>query len=360
LEDVRVSGAAKPAPPLRRLITVEVRDGDGKLLPGYRLDWRENGKFRGNLTSDSGVARLEPARDNTTIEVDIDYPGQAPQHRKLAVGQTTWTFTYPTVHQQPPPTSPPAAPATTPAAKKYGSNLTQIIVALIGLVGVLAVGYWQFGPKPETPLKKEVTLTIYVKNQTGGTIHGAQVKLERSTGAENRGADDNGVALFTVATGALDAPTVVVSALGFQTKTQGVPAIDRDTRLDVVLDPVATQPPPQRRPSGSTTAAPAGTWQVQTTGDPSLRRITAGTFLFSPQSDGRILLEGSITLDGATTSLRGTAGRQNAQLFLDVTAERNGQSWRSTGTLEVRPANQMSGHLKDAATQDVPFELKRP
>ena len=306
------------------------------------------------------MARLEPARDNTTIEVDIDYPGQAPQHRKLAVGQTTWTFMYPTVHQQPPPTSPPAALATPPAAEKSGNNLTQIIVALIGLVGVLAVGYWQFGPKPETPLKKEVTLTIYVSNQSGGTIHGAQVKLERSTGAENRWRRRQRRRPLYGRDPAPDAPTVVVSALGFQTKTQAVPAIDRDTRLDVVLDPVATQPPPQPRPSGSTTAAPTGTWQVQTTGDPSLRRITAGTFLFSPQSDGRILLEGSITLDGATTSLRGD-GRTAERAAL---SRRHRRAQRPElafdGHARVRPANQMSGHLKDAVTQDVPFELKRP
>lgn len=341
-------------PPLRRLITIDVLDGSGKLLPGFNLQWWEDNKPRGTLTSSTGQARLEPVKGNSIVEIEVEYQGQ-PQRQKLAVTQQNWTFTYNSVNQ------PPAQAPQPPPGNSGLASWTPIIVALIGLVGVLAVGYWQFGPKPEpTPTPREVTLTIYVKNRSGGAIPGAQVRLERSAGPETRGADGNGAARFTVAIGPRDVSRAVVTATGFRENTQSVPAIERDTSLDVFLEPLPERSPPPSRPLANGVSVPSGTWQVQMSGNLALRRITAGSMLFSPQPDGGILFEGSITLDGAVARLRGKAGRQNTQLFLEFDAESGDRRWHGTGNLEGRQGKQMAGHVVDAAGREVPLELKQP
>jgi hypothetical protein len=359
LENVRLMSEEQREFP--REIRVDIRDADGFLLRGSLVQWTEDGSARGQVDSQDGHATLQPASANSVIGVSATYAGEV-KTAKLAADQLAWTFSFDTVHQstsagmpvQPAPGL--GQPTVPPSAR--GSHTGAIIAALIGLVGTLLAAYWQYGHKAAPP--DNVTLTVYVRDRANGKpVQLAEVRLESASGPQTEMADSGGAARFKVPRGVEDAKRVVANAAGYRDAALALRPLQGDEGVDVLLDakPVAGASVP---PVIGFRNTPAGTWQVQMSGDPALRRVMSGTIAFSPQPDGVLLVTGSLLIDGIPTRIAGKAGQQGSQLFLDCDAEAGGQRWNAKGNLEMRAADRMRGHIRDSQGQDLPLELKKP
>ncbi len=338
-----------------REIRVDIRDADGLLLRGSLVRWTEDGSDRGSVDAQDGHATLLPVSANSIIEVSATCAGEV-KTAKLAVTQSTWTFSFDTVHQSTAPGQP-----TTVAPSALGPRTGTIIAALIGLVGTLLAAYWQYVHKAAPP--DNVTLTVYVKDRANGKpVQLAEVRLERASGPQTQMADSGGAARFKVSRGVEDVQRLVANAAGYRDAAQTLRPLQGDEGIDVLLDakPVgAASAPAPVRATGSR-YPPAGTWQVQVSGDPALRRVMSGTIAFSPQPDGVLLVSGSLSVDGTPTRIAGKAGQQGSQLFLDCDAEAGGQHWNAKGNLELRAADRMRGYIRDSQGQELPLELKKP
>jgi hypothetical protein len=365
LENVRLMDEEQREFP--REIRVDVRDADGRLVRGALVQWTEDGSDRGCVDAQDGHATLQPVSANSIIEVSATYAGEV-KTAKLAVTQSSWTFSFDTAHQSAAAGAPlhpvpghPAPDQPTTVAPAPGPRTGTIIAALIGLVGTLTAAYWQYGHKAAPP--DSVTLTVYVKDRADGKpVQLAEVRLERASGPQTRMADNGGAARFKVSRGVEDAQRLVANAAGYRDAVLALRPLQGDEGIDVLLDAkpaVDASAPPPVRASGSR-YPPTGTWQVQMSGDPALRRVMSGTIAFSPQPDGVLLVSGSLSIDGIPTRIAGKAGQQGSQLFLDCDAEAGGQRWKAKGNLELRAADRMRGYIRDSQGQDLPLELKKP
>lgn len=351
-----------------REIRVDIRDADGLLLRGSVVQWTEDQSDRGTVDAQDGHATLQPVSANSSIEVSATYAGEV-KTAKLAGTQSTWTFSFDTVHQSTasgtpahsaPAPSEPSLP--TPAIPPGpGPGTGAIIAALIALVGTLTAAYWQYVHKAAPP--DSATLTVYVKDRADGKpVQLAEVRLERASGPQTQMADSGGAARFKVLRGREDALRLVADAAGYKDAALTLSPLQGDEGIDVLLDAkpvVAASAPPPVRPNGAR-YMPAGTWQVQMSGDPALRRVTSGTIAFSPQPDGALLVSGSLSIDGTSTRIVGKAGQQGGQIFLDCDAEAGGRRWNARGNLESRAADRMRGYIRDSQGQELPLELKKP
>lgn len=327
-----------------RAIRVDVRDADGRLLEDTTISFTEDDKDRGKVLHTDGHSTLNPQRENSIIGVTVEHGGVS-QSRKLALEQTQCSFVFANVRRQP--------------DGNQGSSFrspTVIAAVITGLVA-LAVGYWQFVYKSEST----VQLAVYVKDAaTMRPIARAEVTLERASRHEPRTADDQGTARFKIVKGIDKDLRVTARAIGYNDSTLSIDAPITDDNVELKLTGKTRSPAPPTT-GGKTVAleVPNGTWQVMMVGDPALQRVSSGTFAFSPQPAGAIIVTGRFLLDGIETRLEGTAGKQNAQVFIKFNAKAGAGQWAGQGNLEIVGPNRMKGHLTDQTGKEVPVVLKK-
>ena len=347
----------RPAP---NEIHVRVRRADGALLSGAAIHWTEDGSDRGGTDSSEGHMTLHPASPSSIVEVRVSYDGKV-QSRKLAVDQTVCDFNYPNVL---PPSPASAGPPSSPPANVPLWRNPVVVAAVIALVGTIIVGWWQFGPRPksETVTKSEtVMLLVYVKDDaTGSPIRRAKVTLQSSAMPAPKLADDYGRAEFRLPKGKDSSVDISASAQGYEDATLAIRELVADRQIDLPMHKARVAAPvtPPTSPK-SVAAAPSGTWQVQISGDPALKRIRSGTFDFAPVPDGRFAVRGRLVLDGAAVDLEGTAARQNNRVFVQFKAQAEARTWNGEGQFDLR-GNVMDGTLTDAQRQAVGVTLRKP
>jgi hypothetical protein len=104
-----------------------------------------------------------------------------------------------------------------------------VLVALIGLAGLLITGYWQFVYKPAHETAKTVLLAFFVKERgTDKAIDNAQVILQRLTRQEEQQTDSFGTARFAVDPDKEQALHVRVHAAGYLDGSQEIDAPKKD------------------------------------------------------------------------------------------------------------------------------------
>ena len=342
-------------------IHVRVRRADGALLNGAAIHWTEDGIDRGGTDSSEGHMTLHPASPTSIVEVKVSYDGKV-QSRKLAVDQTICDFSYNDVL--------PPAPAGPPVSGALPVNVPlwrnpAVVAAIIALIGTILVGWWQFGPRFTTgPVAKSetVTLIVYVKDDaTGVPVPRAKVTLQSSAMPAPKFADDYGRAEFQLAKGKDSSLDIGASAQGYDNATLAIRELVADRQVELPMRKVRVTAPPVTPPSGPkpAAAAPSGTWQVQISGDPALKRIQSGTFDFAPVPDGRFTVRGRFVLEGAAVELDGTASRQNNRVFVQFKAQTEARTWNGEGQFDLK-GNEMLGTLTDAQRQAVGVTLRKP
>jgi hypothetical protein len=121
------------------------------------------------------------------------------------------------------------------------------VVALIGLVGTLLVGYWQFGPKLQGP---ESTKTAYVgrviDNDSRQPVVGAKVTLDLEGVPPIVFTDSEGVYRFEVTIDSEISGQVRVDAQGYQTYTRLIKLVpEQNTIEDIRLIPLPPTSTPE-------------------------------------------------------------------------------------------------------------------
>jgi hypothetical protein len=103
-----------------------------------------------------------------------------------------------------------------------------------------------------------------------------------------------------------------------------------------------------------------GTWQVIITGDINNARVLAGTFQFSAQDDGEILVNANFRLDDMGVSLSGRCSTVASQVFLQFSARNDaGGTWSGRGDFHLESAAAMNGRILAKNGDDVPIALRK-
>lgn len=325
-----------------REVRVYVRDPLGALIPGSTIEWSEDQEPRGRVASSDGHADLTPHGKQSIIEVTAHVRGKQ-QHRKLAVGEDVCTFIFES-----------AEAGDKPLNRILSSP---VMAAIVTGIFALLLGYWQFVYKPS---QADSVLTVFVKDTAGKPIPHAAVVLQGSI-RERRIADDQGVVRFKVTKGS-PLLTVTADAAGFALVTLNVGLLEKDNGLDIFLSPSAGTPSratAQTPPAVKVAAVPSGTWYVQVKGDLSLQRVRSGTFVFTPQPDGRILFTARVVLDSAEIQLEGAASSQGRSIFLDFIGGSGEQQWNGRGALEQVGERELRGSFSDKSAKPIGVLLGR-
>lgn len=336
--------------PLRE-IHVFVRDASGRLLDGSDIAYTEDGADRGGVPASDGHGVFRTPVFTSTITVTVTYGGEV-KSRKLAVTEKECTIVFVNVH---PPATPSPAPAPAPVPPPSGGWLNSTVLAALvtGVLGLAGI-YWQFIHKPA----QEAVLNVQVFDaRSGQPLERAIVVLERvSTAPQQKQTDGLGAVQFTVTRGESEM-RLRAQADGFEHETRAVDAPQATVRVELQLRPkaVAVVPPPATAPSDPL----RGTWLVVGNPNPVLNRLTDGSISFTPQADGRILVAGRFKLDKIETQIKGTAGRRNAQVFVEFEAAAGTSSWKGRGTWKLLGSQQLEGQIEDAKGEAVAVVLKR-
>lgn len=258
----------------------------------------------------------------------------------------------------------------------------QVIAAVITLVGVLVVGYWQFIYKrgktpPPPPPPQSVQLRIGVRDLNDQhPIANAQVEIEDGAHRPSELTDKDGYTnAFILETGGSSTVTVIVTAPGFElTKSN----LDRPTKDEIAtivvkrLADVATRDLPVAPTKDHPAAAPrknhpdsgnftlAGTWEIQAPDDPANAAIKDGSFTFSPrQADDSVSVTAHFVIDTIKVALDGTCGVQGRIVHMKFRANTDPavDTWNGEGDFRFESQSTLTGRLRSKRGDDIPFVL---
>lgn len=246
---------------------------------------------------------------------------------------------------------------------------TPVVVAIIGAISAILVGYWQFVYKPShepKPGPKAVQLGIFVMdNPTNRPVANAHVTLVRPTRREDRPTDSLGTARFLISADDGKSLRVEVTAVGYSDGSREIDAPTADASYYVFLAPLTS--PEKRGGTGHTvggvTKPPvlAGTWEVAVTGDVTNARLSKGTFDFVPQHDGSILCTANFDADGTKVTATGRASMQAYEVFLDFNATTSvGGSWDGKAEFTLSADHRhLRGRVQSKRGDDIPVTLNK-
>lgn len=343
--------------PLRRPneIHVRVRGENGQLLAGAAIHWTEDGADRGGSDSSDGHMTLHPSSEGSIVEVTVSFEGRE-QKQKLAIEQTTCDIVYPNGGRA----KEEAAPLVPNSSSERSVWKTPVVVAaVVTAAAAVLVGWWQYGSSSGG----KVGLVVYVKDLSSGRpVPRARVALQSVDMPPPKLADDLGRAEFQLAKGKEKTFSVSARAQGYEDATISVTAseVDYQVELPMTAKPVAVAASAGSRPGAPAFPMPSGTWQVQASGDLGLKRVSGGTFEFSPVLNGLSTVRARLTLDDTAVTLDGQVSRQNNRLFFKFKAQSDASSWSGEGQFAMTAGNAMHGALSDGKKAQVAVQLRKP
>jgi len=150
-----------------------------------------------------------------------------------------------------------------------------------------------------------------------------------------------------------------VTATGFLDGKIAIDASDGQATHTVALDPKPAAPPPKPVPTRQSSVALGGTWQIQIPPDINNARIKEGTFQFSPQDDGEILVSANFRADEMDTTLTGYASMAGTQIYLQYDAKNSaGGSWHGKASFTLSQGH-LNGRFQLKDGERVPLALKK-
>lgn len=166
------------------------------------------------------------------------------------------------------------------SSKSFKITDPAVLVALIGLVGTLLVGYWQFGPKPQGP---ELTKIAYIGRVMDGDsqqpVVGAKVSLDLKGVPPIVFTDSEGIYRFEVAIDSEISGQIKVDAQGYQTYTRLINlAPDRNSIEDIRLTPLPPTSTPEVYLSPTVTSEPTFTSTPTASPSPTITPLVVKKF----------------------------------------------------------------------------------
>jgi hypothetical protein len=178
-----------------RQILVNVRDGDGLLVPGATIKWTENGKDRGSIDDSDGHGTLTITDRKSTVEVTVEVPAEyheEPKSRLLAAEQENCEFVYPNIHVNPINPPPPLPPT-------WSEIMKQHFPAVIGVGFVLIAIFLAFAFANPSPLQIHIILAVLsLGGGAFGTEISGMIKADLTLGAKFTIAATGAAAIFVI------------------------------------------------------------------------------------------------------------------------------------------------------------------
>jgi hypothetical protein len=221
------------------------------------------------------------------------------------------------------------------------------------------------------------TLRVETVDGSGHPVGGAHViaRGHAYVGDQHTGSD--GMATFDDVSSA-DSHLVVTGSAPGDVDAQSTIDVAASMTMQLVLaaaPPAATAPPAKPVPppasAPTTTVNPArhpqsltdelrGTWEPIVTGAIANARVRNGTFDFTPQPDGEILVTATFAADGSDSKLTGTASVVGSRVFMTFKATTDvGGSWDGHASFDHGGQGRLSGRLKLKNGDEAPIELRK-
>lgn len=201
----------------------------------------------------------------------------------------------------------------------------QIIVALIGLVGVLVVGFLQFGPEPpESTTSKEYVGRV-LNADTQKPIPSAKISLDLEGVPPIVYTDSEGVFRFKVAIASSVSGRVNIEAPGYQLYSRII-SISPDNLIleDLRLTPIAPTSTPQPGSTSTFTPEPTATMTHTPTITPT---ATNTPLVVKPLAEGCVF-SGTWKIDSTDSTILNNVSTRNDGCYdtgaLGIFADRNG------------------------------------
>jgi hypothetical protein len=233
----------------------------------------------------------------------------------------------------------------------------QVIAAVIALIGVLVVGYWQFVYKAYIPPHTAQLRVVVRELSNQFPIPNAQVEIADGAHHLQELSDQNGyTGSFPVAVSGAGTIAVMASAGGFERTTINLDRPSNDETATLILKKTTDV---TTRTSGTVNRKSPliGTWQVVANDPNSL--IKNGTFTFSTSMpDGSVDVTAQFAVDAFVVHLDGrcTIKGQIAQMTFDAGAD-SANSWSGTGDFRLDSPTRITGRIQSKRGDDVPFAL---
>jgi hypothetical protein len=226
------------------------------------------------------------------------------------------------------------------------------------------------------PVHRTQIAIVTVDKTSQKPLGGALVSLKSVGTSQRKVTNGSGKAAFDGIPVTETHLTVLASAPGFEDGRIEIDASDSQETYTVSLTQavVATSTAKSQQKKATKkvtqvepvlTAAPAagnlnGTWQVIIIGDINNARARQGTFQFSAQDDGEILMNANFRLDDMEVSLSGRCSTVASQVFLQFSARNDASgTWSGKGDFRLESPTAMSGRILAKNGDDVPVALKK-
>lgn len=347
-----------------RVLLFSVVDRAGSPVSGALVRFYVNNRVRTEGMSGPDPLRFEISTKVNIVDVEIFY---APVHQWVKVPMNSGKYDFAidvpparsTAPQPAPPPSVPPNPPPTDVGKPWLSP--GVWAAVIAAISAIIGAYWQFVYKPKHELKtvdKRATVRIVVKDaKTHTGLQYAHVQISDGASLQDDTTDVLGSTKATaIPVSGGSTIQVTADAQGHDRASRNIDRPTSDQTYTIELPPTeVTRPTATARPIRLN-----GTWDIEAAADPNNARVSNGTFTFTPQGNGSVLVSAHFVADGTHVTLSGACGVQDRQVRMSfhATTEQGG-SWDGSANLTMESATRITGRIQSKRGDDVGIVLKK-